>query len=123
MEQAMTYIIGALTGLAFGALIGFLKYLLLWRPLVMDKRALTAGRLTTAQAISMAVSVAVLLVIFFLRHLWPYSFEATLIAAAVALSLMGRLSPLRDAKKIEKLIQNTDQEEKTEKSDNYRKLE
>lgn len=99
----MDYIIGALCGLVFGAGAGLAKYILLWQPLMRGRRPCDQRRIMTAQGVSMAVNVAALLGIFFLRPLLPFPYEAALIATAVALSLMGRFSPLRDAKILEKL--------------------
>lgn len=99
----MEYVIAGLAGLAYGALCGALKYLFLWRPLLTGRRAMTTKTIYTAQSISMSVNVIILLAVYFLRNLWPYSFEVTIVAAAIALSLMGRLSPLRDMRKMEAL--------------------
>lgn len=99
----MTYVIGAVCGLVFGAAAGMLKYILLWRPLQRGTRPCDQKHLLVTQGVSMAVNVAVLFSVYFLRHILPFSFEATLIAAAVGLSLMGRLSPLRDLRLMEKL--------------------
>lgn len=96
----MDYIIAGLAGIAYGALFGALKYFFLWRPILIGSRELNAKSITIAQVISMIANLVILFALFFLRNLWPYSFEVTIIAAAVALSLMGRLSQMRDMTKM-----------------------
>ena len=97
----MEYLIAMLAGTALGVIIGAVKYLILWRPLMKNKRKFSAKTITITQAISIVISVLVLLAVFFLRDLWPYSFELTLLFTALSLSLMGRLSPLKDMRKME----------------------
>ena len=106
----MDYVIAIGAGIAFGALCGLLKYLILWRPLHTGKRAMTAKTIYPTQIISLAVNAAVLLSVFFLRHLWPYPFEATIIAVAVSLSVASKLPHLKKAKDI-KNISVDDQEQ------------
>ncbi len=111
----MTYFIGALTGLIYGSLFCLLKYVFLWRPLLNGKRKIDAKSMPVSQFISMGINIITLLSIYFLRHVWPYSFEATLIAAAVALALIGQISPLRDVRRIDKLMKKQITDEDTEK--------
>lgn len=92
----MAYVIAGIIGLAYGALTGCLKYLFLWRPLLLGKREMNSKNLGAAQVISLAVNILILLSVFLLRDQWPYHFEVTIICAAVALSITGRLTHLRD---------------------------
>lgn len=101
----MYYVISIGSGVLLGGLAGLLKYLFLWRPLITEKRAMSGKNMLATQLISMAVNVAVLLAIFFLRHLWPYSFEFTIVAAAIALAAMAHLSPFYGRKKAQLLAQ------------------
>ena len=97
----MDYLIAILAGCAYGTAAGALKYLFLWRPFINERRKFTNRNIMVSQTISIIVSVIVLLSVFFLRHLWPYSFELTILGSAIGLSIMSRLSPLRDIKKLE----------------------
>ncbi len=98
----MNYLIAALAGLAFGALCAWLKYITIWRPFVLGKKEFSAKKIVVPQIISMALNVVILLAVYFLRHIWPYSFEVTIIATAVALSIAGRLYQSYDYKKMTK---------------------
>ena len=84
----MTYVIGGLAGLIYGAVFGLLKRL------VFPKNTEPNGFMKQVylyMGVSMLINVVVLLSVYFLRHLWPYSFEATIIGAAVGLSVTGKL--------------------------------
>jgi len=95
----LDYVIAAVAGLAFGALCAWLKYIFIWRPFVLGKKEFTAKNLTVPQIISMALNVVILLTVYFLRNVWPYSFEITIICTAVSLSITGRLYQTHDYKK------------------------
>jgi len=97
------YAIAAAVGTAYGALAGILKYLLIWRPLLFGRRAVDQKNFGVAQIISLVANVAILLSVFLLRHWWPYHFEVTILATALALSLTGRFTQLRDIKKMDAL--------------------
>lgn len=114
----MDYLIALLAGCTYGAAVGGLKYLILWRPLAHQKRQFTDRNIMIAQIISIMVSVIVLLSVFFLRDFWPYSFELTILGAAIGLSIMGRLSPLRDIKKIESAVNAKNSESIKDNSQN-----
>lgn len=107
----MTHLWGALMGLLIGGLAGAAKHLLLWRPVLKGKRAFDMKSFGSIQLGSMAINIATLLGIFALRHRLPFSPDATLIAAAVALSIMSRLSPLRDLQKMEELSSEEEREQ------------
>ncbi len=110
----MDFLIAAVAGLAYGALWGLLKYLILWRPIFTGKKELTAKTLYPTQIISTFISIVVLLLIFFLRKLWPYSFEVTLICAAISLSISSKLPSLHNARKIKNYDKSTESHQKTQ---------
>lgn len=89
------YIIAGILGMACGALVGVLKYILLWRPLIKGQRELNSKNLALSQIISMITNLVVLFSIYFLRSIWPYSFEVTIICAAVSLALISKITSLQ----------------------------
>ena len=95
----MEYVIAGVAGLAYGALCSLLKYLFIWRPFVLGKVEFTTKSLTIRQIFSMAANVIILLSVYFLRNVWPYSFEVTIICTAVALSVTSKLYQCIDSKK------------------------
>lgn len=94
------YAIAAVVGTAYGTFAGILKYLLIWRPLLFGRRTMDQKNFGIAQIISLAANIAILFSVFILRHWWPYHFEVTILATALALSLTGRFTQLRDMKKM-----------------------
>ena len=79
----MRIVFGVLTGLLWGALGAFLNHRINQAALKKeDGKALAAA--STAR---MGVDLAMLGVIFLLRKVLPFSFEATLLSAGLALSL------------------------------------
>ena len=80
----MDLLFGALAGLAWGALCGAVNLLIL-------KKAITKNdnnALMTANLLRMAIDLIALGAVFLLRKLLPFSFEAMLVATAVALSVI-----------------------------------
>ena len=80
----MSYVWGALAGLAWGALAAFINYRI-------NKAALkknTNKALIASNAARMAVDLIALGTVYLLRKKLPFRFEATIIAAAIALSLL-----------------------------------
>jgi len=92
----MTYVIGALAGLVYGGLFGLIKHLIRNSAALNDKSS--TKQLYIYMSVSMFINIVVLLSIYFLRNLLPWSFTAMLIAAAVTLSLSGKLSAFRGPK-------------------------
>ena len=91
----MNYLWGALAGLVWGALWGGLNILILKRSLGKnDSNMLMAGNLAR-----MVVDLAALLLVFLLRKILPFSYEAMLVATAVALSVTSLIFAFRDGKK------------------------
>ena len=56
----MDYLIAILTGTALGVITGAVKYLILWRPLLKNKRKFSAKTITITQGLSIVISVLVL---------------------------------------------------------------
>ena len=91
----MNYVWGALAGLAWGALCGVLNILILKKSLGKnDSDMLMAGNLAR-----MVVDLAALLLVFLLRKILPFSYEAMLVATAVALSVTSLIFAFRYGKK------------------------
>ena len=80
----MNYVLGALAGLLWGALAAFVNLKINQAALKKNTNAAVLG----ANAARMAVDLAALGTVFLLRKILPFSFEATIIATAVALSLL-----------------------------------
>ncbi len=113
----MDYAIAGLAGLSYGALIGVIKYLLLWKPLLLGTKELNNNRLLIAQMVSMIVNAAVLFSVFLLREIWPYSFTVTLIATALGLVLARRITTLYKSKHVDNSDQQQVQDVKEDDSD------
>lgn len=80
----MNYVIGAVVGLLWGALAAFMNSRI-------TKSALKKGSNNAVMGMNAAhmfVDLVALAVVFFLRRLLPFSFEATLIATAAAMSIL-----------------------------------
>ena len=80
----MSMLLGILAGLGWGALCGGVN---VW----IMKRALKKGKdqaVMTANALRMAVDLAALGLVFLVRKLLPFPYEAMLIGTAVALSVV-----------------------------------
>ena len=79
----MTYVIGALAGLAWGGLAAFVNYLIL-------KSAVKKGSnnaIVCTNLLRTAVDVAALGTVFLLRKYLPFSFEACILAAALIMGI------------------------------------
>lgn len=89
----MIYVISAVCGAVYGALCGLLKYILLWRKMLTagDDVSFKNSQIVSRMIIGYAINASVLLIVLFVRHaIEPLSFEATIIAAAIGLSLAGK---------------------------------
>lgn len=92
----MNYILAVLAGLIYGGLAGYIKYLFLWRKVIKDESvSVTQSQVYTKMIISNLANVAVLLIVFLLRNTIPLDFVWVLLGAAVALSLTGKLAPMK----------------------------
>lgn len=91
----MHFVWGALAGLAWGVLCGGLNILILKKSLGKnDSNVLMAANLGR-----MAVDLVALLLVFLLRKVLPFSYEAMLVATAVALSVTSLIFAFRYGKK------------------------
>ena len=80
----MRYVFGALAGLLWGALAAFVNLKINQAALKKNTNAAMIG----ANTARTAVDLIALGTVFLLRKHLPFSFEATIIAAAVSLSLL-----------------------------------
>lgn len=88
----MNHVIGALAGLLYGGLFALVKHLI--RNSARRKQDGTM-QIYIFLFSSMLINIGTLLSIYFFRNWLPWSFTAMLIAAALTLSLCGKLSALR----------------------------
>lgn len=82
----MDYVIAIISGLLLGSLVAAAKHLLIWRPFALGR----SNRVYWRLALSSALNVLTLLLVFLVRNIWPYSFYFTIAATAVALATVGR---------------------------------
>ena len=91
----VTYVIGAVIGLAFGGIVGALKNRFIWGEyLRRDNEDASSGEAAALYGrilASNAVNVVTLLVDFLLRNVIPADGIAFLIGTAVALTIMYRI--------------------------------
>lgn len=102
------YIYGAIAGLAFGAVVGFLKYLFVWKPLYRKaanplinesgQKRDSAASIYIHYFISMAVNILALFLVYYFREELPFSYAAALVGTAAALSITSRLYTFRGTK-------------------------
>ena len=91
----MNLVIGGAAGLVWGALCGFLNTRILRRAIAKnDNSAIMAANLAR-----MAIDLAALGLVFLLRKVLPFSFEAMLIGTAVAMSAVTLVFAFRYGKK------------------------
>lgn len=94
----MIYVYSAAAGLLYGALMGGLKYTALWRKILTagPETKITAKTIYTRMLVDYGINVLTFVILFLVRNMiMPLSFTATAIAAAVSLSLMGRIFSVR----------------------------
>jgi len=99
----MTYVIGAIAGLAFGGFAGYLKNRLIWKKYLQQSASDSMGGNETASVygrvlLSYAINVAVLVIAFLVRNIVPFDGTAALIGAAVALSIMNKVLTMKQQK-------------------------
>ena len=102
----MEYVLGAIAGVAFGALMSALKYALVWKAFLKpDKDGnVKDSKIYSVMIFSNAINVAALLIVFLLRDIMPFNFAATIVATALSLSITNRFMNVN--KVVEKLQQN-----------------
>ena len=81
----MQYVWGALAGLAWGALAALVNYRI--SKAAVKKNSNTS--MLAANAARMGVDLITLGAVYLLRKRLPFSFEATIIGAAIALSMLS----------------------------------
>ncbi len=97
----MEYVIGAIAGAVFGGAAGAVKYFVLWRKLLNPNykpdQNTVAKLLYRNMIASYVINIITLLIVFLLRNVMPFDFVATIIAAALALSIANRVFPINKA--------------------------
>ena len=88
-------LIGALAGLAWGALCGWVNTLILNKAMAKND----ANAITAANLARLTVDALALLAVFLLRKLLPFSYEVMMIATALALSAVTLVFAFRFSKK------------------------
>ena len=80
----MGYVLGAICGLIWGTAAALLNFQISKNSIMKDNTASLLG----ANVLRILVDLAALLVVFLLRKVLPFRYEAALIATAVALSMV-----------------------------------
>lgn len=93
----MIIVLSVLAGLAWGALFGLINAAITKKIAAGD-----AGKIASLSMIRMLIDAAALAAVYFTRNLLPLRFEATLIAAAVSLSVIGIVAAFRTAAAMKK---------------------
>lgn len=92
----MNYFIGAIVGIVWGALAAIVNSFI-------TKSCIAKGTqkaITSMNAAHMVNDLIALAVVYFLRHVLPFSFEATIIGTAVSLSLLSVILTFKMGKKM-----------------------
>ncbi len=80
----MTYVIGAVVGILWGAVVAFLNSRISKKAIEKNTaQAILAGNLSRS-----AIDIVALGAVFLLRNVLPFSFEATLIGTAASLGML-----------------------------------
>ena len=80
----MGYVIGAICGVIWGGAAALLNYQISKRSILKDNTASLLG----ANVLRILVDLAALAIVFFLRKVLPFRYEATLITTAITMSLV-----------------------------------
>lgn len=88
------YLTGAIAGAAYGIVIGYIKSTVLWKKVLKSEKKISTGALYLRLGVSYTINVLTLLFVFLMRDEMPWNFPATLLGAAVTLSLAGKLAPI-----------------------------
>ena len=91
-KVSLTYGYGIAAGFLYGAVVGTLKYIFIWKKLISQKEANDFANtfLIIGVMASFFINIGALLLIYFIREMIPFDFAATIISAAVGLSIFGR---------------------------------
>lgn len=96
----MEYILGVLVGLIYGGLVGFLKYILLWKKMLkVTDDTITMNMVTARLMLSYLTNAVTLVVVFLVRNIVPLDFISLAVSTAVALSLSGKAYSMQDVLK------------------------
>ncbi len=88
----MEYVFGAIVGLIYGGLVGFLKYLFLWKGLANDDdNTISMKTVSIRMIISFVTNFITLIITYFVRDIIPFDFTALAIGTAIALSISGKV--------------------------------
>lgn len=80
----MAYVLGAVCGLIWGAAAAFLNFTISKRSIAKNSTSAILG----ANVLRVAVDLVALGAVFLLRRVLPFRYEATLIATALAMSMV-----------------------------------
>lgn len=80
----MGYVLGAICGLIWGTAAALLNYQISKHSILKNNTASLLG----ANVLRILVDLAALAVVFFLRRVLPFRYEAALIATAIAMSMV-----------------------------------
>lgn len=96
----MTYVIGGAIGLAWGGLIGLIKYFFFWKPIKksLENNEISNKKLMIRYGLNVFFDFFALFLPFLLKELLPFSFESVLIGTALSLVLLNKLNSLSKAK-------------------------
>lgn len=92
-------LLGGVAGLLYGAVIGYLKYALLWKKTIKKEESIAMSAVTKRMVANYAVNLLALLFVFLLRNVMPFDFMWPLLGTAVALSVATRLAPMHEVMK------------------------
>lgn len=92
-------LIGGVAGLVYGAAIGYVKYVALWKRTIKNKASISMSAVYRRMAISYVVNFVALLFVFLVRNMLPIDFMWPLIGAAISLSVSARFAPMHEVMK------------------------
>lgn len=99
----MEYFLGAVAGITYGGLAGFLKFFFLWRKLLKEENSTANMKIVTVKMIiSYVINFVILIITYFVRNIIPFDFVAFAVGTAMALSLAGKIFS------IQKVLQKTE---------------
>ena len=95
----MAYVTGAIAGLLFGGIIGYLKALFIWKKYLKNAAKDRAGEYEAGNVygramISYFVNILTLVAAFLLRNIVPFNGIAFIIGTAVSLAAMNQIMAL-----------------------------
>lgn len=99
----LAYLIGAITGLALGAIVGLLKNIFIWQKYLQKNASSNCqetgvGGVYARAMISYFVNILTLVIAFFIRNVMPGDGIAFLIGTAIALTIMNKVLAIQQRK-------------------------